>query len=423
MSAAALNNLCNRRGLPLASALWYKDGMEFPKIRWIDAHPFIDEGREMVLLNDAEGIMEGSLIVSKNILFIISLMDGSRSLREIQAEYVRNSGELLYMERLEEIVAAMDQNYLLLSENYRSRLASLKQDYEQTPVRRPALAGRSYPANRMDLLVSLDEMFKATPEKEICGEIAAIIAPHIDYTRGINVYQQIYPYLRHVNKPLIVVFGTCHHMTEKIWNISLKDFETPLDIAPVSQELRSLVLHNDVLSDSVTEWPHRNEHSIELQIPLIQFNMLNDFEILPILTGSMHEYIDGTRDINDGVLAGLVNSLKAVLKAYGKPYIVIAGADLAHIGAQFGDPYPLDSFTLMHSKTKDEEILACIQEVNAESFFNTIKKEGDARRICGLTPIYFLLRLMEGRTAEIVSYDQWTDKKSSVSFAGAVFYK
>jgi len=275
----------------------------------------------------------------------------------------------------------------------------------------------------MDLLVSLDEMFKATPEKEICGEIAAIIAPHIDYTRGINVYQQIYPYLRHVNKPLIVVFGTCHHMTEKIWNISLKDFETPLDIAPVSQELRSLVLHNDVLSDSVTEWPHRNEHSIELQIPLIQFNMLNDFEILPILTGSMHEYIDGTRDINDGVLAGLVNSLKAVLKAYGKPYIVIAGADLAHIGAQFGDPYPLDSFTLMHSKTKDEEILACIQEVNAESFFNTIKKEGDARRICGLTPIYFLLRLMEGRTAEIVSYDQWTDKKSSVSFAGAVFYK
>jgi Lon protease-like protein len=30
---------------------------------------------------------------------------------------------------------------------------------------------------------------------------------------------------------------------------------------------------------------------------------------------------------------------------------------------------------------------------------------------------------MEGCTAEVVSYDQWTDGKSSVSFAGAVFYK
>jgi len=148
MSAAALNNLCNRRGLPLASALWYKDGMEFPKIRWIDAHPFIDEGREMVLLNDAEGIMEGSLIVSKNILFIISLMDGSRSLREIQAEYVRNSGELLYMERLEEIVAAMDQNYLLLSENYRSRLASFKAGLRTNPCKKACPCWQELPGQQ-----------------------------------------------------------------------------------------------------------------------------------------------------------------------------------------------------------------------------------------------------------------------------------
>lgn len=383
----------------------------------------MNEGREMVLLSDAEGIMENSLIVSKDILFLISLMDGSLSLRDIQAEYMRKHGELLYVERIEEIVAAMDQNYLLFNENYRSRLANLKIDYEEIPVRKPALAGRSYPANRMDLLATLDEMFKAAPEKKNHGELAAIIAPHIDYARGINVYRVIYPYLRHTDKPLIIVFGTCHHMAEKIWNISLKDFETPLDIAPVTQELRSLVLHNDVLRDYIIEWPHRKEHSIELQIPLIQFNMLNDFEILPILTGSMHEYIEGERNINNDELTRLASNLRDILNAYGKPYIIIAGADLAHIGAQFGDPYPLDSFSLARSKTKDEEILACVKEIDAQSFFDTIKSERDARRICGLTPIYFLLKLMEGCKAEIVSYDQWTDGKSSVSFAGAVFYK
>jgi len=345
------------RVLPLGSVLWYKNTMEYPRVRWIEAHPFKNEGREMVLLNDVEGIMENSLIVSQDILFIVSLMDGSRSLRDIQAEYMRTCGELLYMERLEEIVAAMDQSYLLFNENYRSHLAHLKMEYENTSVRKPALAGRSYPANRMDLLVALDEMFKAAPEKKNHGELAAILAPHIDYTRGINVYQQVYPYLRHTSKPLVVVFGTCHHMTEKIWNISLKDFETPLDIAPVTQELRSLVLHNDMLRDYIIEWPHRKEHSIELQIPLIQFNMLNDFEILPILTGSMHEYIEGVRDTNDDTLTGLADNLRDVLKAYGKPYIIIAGADLAHIGAQFGDPYPLDSFALARSKPKTKRYL------------------------------------------------------------------
>lgn len=397
--------------------------MEYPRLRWIDAHPFMNEGREMFIISDAEGIMENSLIVSKDILLIISLMDGSRSLRDIQADYMRIYGELLHMERLEEIVTAMDQSYLLFNENYKSRFADIKIEYEKDPVRRPALAGRSYPANRMDLLMALDEMFKAAPLGGVNGELAAILAPHIDYMRGIHVYQKIYPYLRHTRKPLIVVFGTCHNVTEKIWNISLKDFETPLDIATVSQELKNLVQNNTVLRNYINEWPHRNEHSIELQIPLIQFNTTDDFEILPILTGSMHEYIEGVRDIHDKTLTELVDNLQEVLSTYGKPYLIIAGADLAHIGAQFGDPYPMDAFALGRSKTKDDEILACVREVDAQSFFNVIKSERDERRICGLTPIYFLLKLMEGCTSEIVSYDQWTDGKSSVSFTGALFYK
>lgn len=377
----------------------------------------------MVLLHDAEGIMENSLIVSKDILFIISLMDGSRSLRDIQTEYMRMFGELLYMERLEEIVSALDQNCLLFNQTYESRIAHLKTEYENSPVRKPALAGRSYPANRMDLLMALDEMFKNTPEKKTPGNLTAILAPHIDYTRGINVYRQVYPYLRHNSNPLVVILGTCHNMTEKIWNISLKDFETPLDIVPVRQELRDLISKNSVLRDYISEWPHRREHSIELQIPLIQFNMLTDFEILPILTGSMHEYIEGSKDIHDNTLTSLTDNLQKVLIEYGKPFIIIAGADLAHIGAQFGDSYELDSFTLARSEYKDKEILSFIKSGDAHSFFDSIKRERDARRICGLTPIYFLLRLVGECTAEIAGYDQWFDGKSSVSFAGAVFYK
>ncbi|WP_084218784.1 AmmeMemoRadiSam system protein B [Syntrophorhabdus aromaticivorans] len=396
--------------------------MENPRIRWLQAYPVVSEGKEMIVLSDDEGIVENSFVVSKDTLFLISLMDGTRSLRDIQTEYMRTYGQLIYLERLEEIVTAMDNNFLLLNENYRSRLARLKMEYEGSPVRKSALAGRSYPENRMDLLMQLDEMFKTAREVKPNGEIRAILAPHIDYARGIEVYRETYGYMKHVEKPLLVIFGTCHRPTEKILSISLKDFETPLDVVPTPRDLSALIRDNDLLRDYIDEWPHRNEHSIELQLPLIQFNTQDDFEILPILTGSMHEYIKGEKSIDDDLLSELVENLRTVLTRYGKPYIIIAGADLAHIGAQFGDPLPLDAMALAASKVKDEEILACIREANARAFFDAVKSESDARRICGLTPIYFQLRFVEGSTAEIVGYKQWTDGRSSVSFAGAVFH-
>jgi AmmeMemoRadiSam system protein B len=148
-----------------------------------------------------------------------------------------------------------------------------------------------------------------------------------------------------------------------------------------------------------------------------------NIEILPILTGSMHGYMAGQKYMEDEEIMSITESFQEILNVYGKPYIIISGADLAHIGAQFGDTYSLNFLTLNQSKDKDEAILNRIRDVDASGFFNTIQDEKDVRRICGLTPIYFQLNLLSGSQCEIVSYKQWTDGKSSVSFAGGVFYK
>lgn len=101
---------------------------------------------------------------------------------------------------------------------------------------------------------------------------------------------------------------------------------------------------------------------------------------------------------------------------------MVAAADLAHIGAQFGDSCSLDATTLADSRKKDEELLRLMSEVDARGFFDAVKREGDRRRICGLAPIYFLLSLLDGCRGEAVSYKQWTDGVSSVSFAGLAVY-
>lgn len=398
--------------------------MECPKIRPVEMLPLRDGQRELILIRDPDGLMEESLVVSKDVAYLFSLMNGKRTLRDIQAEYMRVFGELIFIEKLSEIVSSLDQHFLLENDRYRTRLEKLKEEYDLLEVRPPSLAGKSYPENRMDLILFLDDFFsKNEQKKDIQGKITGVLSPHIDYLRGKEVYKKTYAYLRNHSPDLIIIFGTSHKACEKMWNISLKDFSTPIDVVPVSKELKSIIKDHPILSKYVCEWPHRTEHSIELQLPLLQFVIQEKFEILPILTGSMHEYIDGTKNISDQEIEDLISSLSECLSLVGKPYIVISGADLAHIGAQFGDYYDLDFLTLNSSRVKDERLLEAIKECNAAEFFQLVKEERDERRICGLAPIYFQLRMLYDSKCELIEYKQWTDGFSSVSFAGGIFYK
>ena len=397
--------------------------MEKPRIRFIEAVPYEKDGQRLVILRDSEGISQEALAVSGHVAFMVSLMDGTNTLRDIQAGFMRASGEMVSMEQIEDLVAVLDQNLFLYNDRYMAHMKALYDDYDRLQVRPAYCAGKSYAAGRMDLLSFLEGMFDGCAQEvsRETGDISGILAPHIDYPRGESVYRRIYPYLKNAPKPLLVIFGTCHHPTQGLWNISLKDFETPLERVPVAPKLKELIRGNGFLKRYIEEWPHRTEHSIELQLPLIQFMVQDDFEILPILTGSMHEYIEGEKDIDNDEVVQLTQNLRSVLDTYGKPYCIIAGADLAHIGAQFGDRYALDAVTMERSRKKDEMLLGHIRNVDAGGFFEEIREEGDRRRICGLTPIFFQLKLLEGSRAEIVDYDQWTDGHSSVSFAGGYF--
>lgn len=393
-------------------------------MRWVEVLPVAQDGREMFYLRDPDGISDKPLVVSRDVLFLMALMDGNRSLRDLQEEYTRASGSIVHIEQIQAVAEAMDTSLLLDNDRYKTRLRELITAYEEAPFRNPCCSGKSYPEDQEKLIAHMGEMFPDDRAPEVQGEIEGILAPHIDYARGYRVYHETYRYLSRSDRKLLVLFGTCHAMTDKVWNISLKDYSTPLGIASCGNELRDLIRHNALLKEHVSEWCHRNEHSIELQLPIIQYLLRGaEIEILPILTGSMQEYVSGGEPPGQEALRELADNLRQVLESYGKSYLLIAGADLAHIGAQFGDRYSLDSYVLQRSKVKDEEILDAIRHVDKDKFVATIRSEKDSRRICGLAPIFFQLMLLKGSRCDLVSYDQWTDGASSVSFAGAVFHK
>ena len=74
-------------------------------------------------------------------------------------------------------------------------------------------------------------------------------------------------------------------------------------------------------------------------------------------------------------------------------------------------------------KAADREMLEQVEKVDAQGFFDYVKREQDRRRICGFSPIYTMLRTMNARTGRVVAHDHGDmDELGSVcSYASVVF--
>ncbi|MGD0229620.1 MAG: AmmeMemoRadiSam system protein B [Syntrophorhabdales bacterium] len=395
---------------------------EHAKVRWLDIMPTVHNGMEVFVLRDPEGLTEQSLVVSRDVLFLISLMDGTRTIQDIQEACMRASGgTFIHSDRITSVIDTLDAHFLLLNDRYESHLATLREAYEALPCRTAFLAGKSYPDDAANLRAFMNDMILQGQGPAGRDGLKGVIAPHIDYARGMEVYRQTYTSLPEDDNTLFVIFGTCHKFAPRLWNIALRDVVTPFGSIKGAKEVGRLARQDPVLKGYVDEWPHRNEHSIELQLPIIQYLVGHErFEVLSILTGSLHDYLEDGKDPERGEAAELVGTLKEILKAHDGRCVFIAAADMAHIGAQFGDPPPDRSF-LDESKQKDGELLEAMARVDAAGFFEAVRKEGDRRRICGFAPIYFLLSMLDSCRGEVVGYQQWTDGASSVSFAGVIF--
>jgi hypothetical protein len=106
--------------------------------------------------------------------------------------------------------------------------------------------------------------------------------------------------------------------------------------------------------------------------------------------------------------------------------IVVAGADLAHVGPRFGDARPHDAAARHELGARDRDSLDRALDRGASSIFQHVVEDLDTRRVCGVGPIYSLLRSLDGdaRAAELLHYEQTIDADdgSIVSHAALAFH-
>jgi AmmeMemoRadiSam system protein B len=146
--------------------------------------------------------------------------------------------------------------------------------------------------------------------------------------------------------------------------------------------------------------------------------------VVPILCGSFQHFVEGWAEpAGDPTLEAMLAVLRTAIE--DKRAVVVAAADLAHVGPAFSDPLPIDRVRYAQLQAADEALIGTINAADADAFFKTIAAEGDRRNICGLPPIYLTLRLLNGSArGELVGYDRCPadgQHTSFVSVCGVVF--
>ncbi len=404
-----------------------------PKVRSLDVR-FVRKGTETyALLRDPLGLTDQQVLVPAALAPLLSLCDGSRDVGRLQTGLELLTGQRLPLQHIEAFVAQLGQNLLLEGPRFEEAYREALEQYRGAPCRPPTLAGAGYPDSPDELRQCFDDYCRdasvtddASPDRSADSNVVGVICPHIDYQRGSRTYARVWQRAASAVREadLAIIFGTDHAGGLGRVTPTRQQYATPLGILPtatsVVDELASALGGESAFAE---ELHHRNEHSIELAVTWLHY-LLSDHqcEAVPILCGSFAGYVQGPEGPQEDQL--LEAALEALRQATaGRRVLVVAAADLAHVGPAFGDRAPLDVVARAGLAAADRGLLAAVQAGDATAFYGEVKADGDGRRVCGLPPIYLALRFLRESHGEVTGYDQCPadpEGGSLVSIAGAV---
>ncbi|MGI9428556.1 MAG: AmmeMemoRadiSam system protein B [Bythopirellula sp.] len=422
-----------------------------PRIRQLELVPLEDGQEPTYALRDPHGFA-GTAALPMGAATLVTLMNGERTLSELQAAFAEQVGQPIPLAEVEKVVKQLDERMFLDNENFADHRAAITEAYEELDVRPAAHAGGAYFGefdalkNQLSQLFTCDGGpgllpwegntngdFAGAAGRRLCG----VMSPHIDLHRGGPAFAWAYDRIvSESDAEVFVILGTAHTPLDGLFSVSQKHFDTPLGMAHADREFIDS-LHQNYISRAgeeetervfQDELPHRREHSIEFQTLMLEYILggRRDYTIVPILVGSFHPFVLHHRSPGESpAVHDFTTALQETIAACGKNVCFIAGVDMAHIGQQFGDVELLDDARLTQQWTDDQLLLAAACEGDTEAWFVHVAAVQDRNRICGLAPTYTMLKAMQPERGEILKYDQAVteDRTSCVSFASVAFYE
>ncbi|MEM3317226.1 MAG: AmmeMemoRadiSam system protein B [Metallosphaera sp.] len=279
------------------------------------------------------------------------------------------------------------------------------------PVRRPAVAGSFYEDEPQQLKKRIEWSFlhnlgpgEIPQERRRNRKNPLFIVPHAGYIYSGPIASNSYYYLVQEGKPdLVIVLGPNHTgygSWVSIWPEG--EWRTPLGSYNVDQKLvKELVSVSEVID--IDEKAHLYEHSIEVQLPFLQY-FFNDLRILPIVV------LMQTPEIAESIAEGI---WRFINRHSDLDIVVLASSDLNHY-----DPHEV-------TMAKDDLVIRKVEELDHKGLYRVIEEQDVT--VCGYAPIMVSLILAKKMNKRpyilrhATSGDTSGDKSSVVGYLAARF--
>ncbi len=274
-------------------------------------------------------------------------------------------------------------------------------------VRKPAVAGTFYPDDKELLLSSIREMFlhrygpRVLPPSNYDKRVISIIVPHAAYIYSGPVAAHAYYYISSLKPELLIIIGPNHYgigsaiatMRDTIW-------ETPLGSINLDNGVINKIVKISGIID-IDNYAHSRDHSLEVQLPILQFIYKHEFKILPIILWMQD--LETAKDVG-----------KAVAEiARDKSTLLIASSDFTHYE-------PNES-----AYKKDLLLINTIKELDPIKFYNILERLNISA--CGygaIASIIYASKLLGATQGELIKYatsgDISNHKESVVGYAAMI---
>lgn len=382
-----------------------------PALRPIDVVAFRDANHGLQFaMRDLSGIAERPIAISLAGYFIAAHLDGAHSARRIQSAFQSEFGAPIDVEQILRVVEALDRALLLRTPRFEREYASRRVAFRSAAVRDSRRPWRSADELRAEIRSGLaGGMSAAVPR------LRAIIAPHLDYARGSPCYADAYATLCAITPAprRFVIIGTNHFGHALGVVATRKDFRTPLGTVTTDRDAIDALERDFGAALCDDEYDHVAEHSVELHVHVLQTLFPDsDFTIVPIITPDPLAELDAAGDDEgrrrSAPISHFADCLGRLIASDSVDTILIASADLSHVGQRFGEPQPTNDAFMREVESRDRDLLDRLER-DADEFLAAAHSTRNSTRVCSLGNLYVVRRALRGCSCRVLRYHQALD--------------
>jgi hypothetical protein len=245
-------------------------------------------------------------------------------------------------------------------------------------IRRPAVAGQFYSGSPDELRSHVKSLIGDIPEEKV--EAIGLVSPHAGLIYSGKVAGAVFSRIK--GPKTFIIIGPNHTGLGKPVSImSSGKWQIPTGEIEIDNELSIKIMKKtEVISED--SLAHSMEHSLEVQLPFINY-LFTNVKIVPIVM--MADSIEICKEVGEAVASAIGDT--------EYPVTVVASSDMSH--------YVSDSV----ARRLDQKAIDRIIELDPEGLYRTVKKDGIS--MCGVIPVttmLFAALSLGAKKAELIKY-------------------